>query len=51
MFKQPLDVICLNETFCDSSISDSEITYPTIHLSDEIETVMVAELQCVSETV
>ena len=28
MFKQPIDVICLNETFCDSSISDSEINLP-----------------------
>ena len=28
MSKKPFDVICLNETFCDSSISDSEINLP-----------------------
>ena len=26
--KKPIDVICLNETFCDSSIADSEINLP-----------------------
>ena len=26
--KKPFDVICVNETFCDSSISDSEINLP-----------------------
>ena len=28
MSTKPFDVICLNETFCDSSIADSEINLP-----------------------
>ena len=28
MPKKPFDVTCVNETFCDSSISDSEINLP-----------------------
>ena len=28
MSKNPFDIICLNETFCDSSVSDEEISLP-----------------------
>ena len=28
MSRNPFDIICLNETFCDGSITDSEITLP-----------------------
>ena len=28
MSKNPFDIICLNETFCDASITDNEIDLP-----------------------
>ena len=28
MSKNPFDIICLNETFCDDSIADNEISLP-----------------------
>ena len=46
--KAPFDILCLNETFCDGSISDEEIKLPGYEIiRKDIETAMVVEWQCI----